>query len=203
MPPVNPVSPFDVLPPVYSPNRTERRLAKQYEAGDFSGGYLTSQIAHFRMPKRLSHHWTRRANAKRLKRRCEKANRELPGNLVTLLHRNDYNNRIRHNTIWLRPVPALTPLPTTPDWLLAQLFYECQGCGFWFIAFGPGNQHTMVYCNDSLGTEGEYPQGPPDLTTFRFYQCSETLDDWLTYYFLDCQNHDKRYEEHIVQYAGM
>ena len=199
--PENIANPFDFIPKPYIATREEKRLAKQYLKGDFSGGYLRSQIAYFRMPKSWAHHLHRKLKTKMLVKLCARANRNVPDVLLALAYNNQFNNRIRHNTIWLRPIPALTPVPSDPAWLLAELFHECQGCGFWFLALGPGDSHAVVYCDDSLGTKGEYPNGPPDLTTLSFYQCADTLDDWLTYYFLDCQNHDRRYDEHSVRLA--
>ena len=49
-------NPFRYLPPVYELSEAEARLAEQYERRDFSGGYLASQIAHFRRPLPAEQH---------------------------------------------------------------------------------------------------------------------------------------------------
>lgn len=199
-----PASPFDCLPEPYIPTDDEIRLSDQYVRGDFSGGYLKSQIAHFRRPGSSDSHAKRREKLRGLIQLVSRDQLELPESFLRLVANDEYIDRIRHNTIWLNPVPALTPLPNHPDWKLVQIFYEGQGCGFWFLLLATNEPHRMVFCNESLGIEGEYPNGfMPDITKFQFYECAESFDEWLTYYLLDCIEGDKRYTQLLEQFPNM
>jgi hypothetical protein len=196
--------PFAFLPPAVELSTEELDLAARYENNDISGGYLRSQIAHFRKPKPKEQHEERRARLRNLQSLVDAEGLKLPDSFVKLVENDDYINRIRHNTIWLTLPEKLVPMPRTPQHQLANIFYEGQGCGFWHLLLAPDKSHVVVFSGDPLGLPGEYIGGfKPDLATYTFYQCAPTFDEWLVYYFLECIDHDKHYADMLEKYPGM
>src|SRR5437588_700128 len=67
LPPDFQTQPFKYLPPKMVLTNAELDLAARYEKGDFSGGYVTSQIALFRRGPSAEQHQKRREKFRRLK----------------------------------------------------------------------------------------------------------------------------------------
>ena len=129
---------------------------------------------------------------------------ELPDRFIQLVADDEYINRIRHNTIWLMIPEVVVPFPNSPDCYLANVFYEGQGCGFWHLLLAPDRSHIVAYSDDPLGLQYDFVPGfKPDLTTYTFYECAPTFDEWLAYYFLDCTAGDKHYAEMLEKYPNM
>lgn len=197
-------NPFDYLPEVYVSSDEELRLADQYLNGDFSGGYVTSQIAYFRAPRKQEQHESRRERIATIQSLVGEANLTLPKSLIELATRDDVMDRIRHNTVWFRPQPRLVDFPAATECKILELFYEGQGCGYWSLLLCPDSSAPMICCDESINVESNYPSGyQPDIATFTFYQCACNFDEWLTIYFLDCQRDDQNYEAMLKKYPGM
>jgi len=197
-------NPFDYLPDLYVSSEEELKQAAQYINGDFSGGYVTSQIAYFRAPRKQEQHATRRERFATMQSLASEANLTLPSTLIELATRDDYVDRIRHNTIWFRPQPMLVDLPAAPECKILELFWEGQGCGYWSLLHCPDGSSPMIYCDDSIDIESNYPFGyQPDIASFVYHQCARNFEEWLTIYFLDCQRDDRNYTEMLQKYPGM
>lgn len=196
--------PFEYLPKTYTLTDEELELAAKYERSDISGGYIRSQVAHFRKPKSAQRHSERKARLATIIAATESQGLALPESFLKLTQTNDYIDRIRHNLIWLRLYPILVPFPHAPEYKLVEIFYEGQGCGYWALLLGPDRSHCVVFYGDSLNTESSYPHGhAPDYSDFSFYRCAASFDQWLAYYFLDCHNSDQTYENLLKQFPGM
>src|SRR5262245_743358 len=110
--------PFAFLPDAIELSPEELDLATRYENNDLSGGYLRSQIAHFRKPQPKERHEQRRARMRTLQLLVAAKRLKLPASFVRLAGNDDYNNRIRHNNVWLMLPDALVPFPSAPDHFL-------------------------------------------------------------------------------------
>ena len=196
--------PYEYLPETIIQSESEKQLAKQYVAGDMSGGYFTSQAAHFRSPKSPESHSDRRQRFASLATLAAGRGLRIPRTLQRFANDDKANNRVRHDTIWFHPFDALVPFPADSTCFLAPLFYEGQGCAFWYLMLSTNSGHQMVFCEESLGVQGEYPGGhEPDIALFTFYSCADTFDEWLAFYFRDCIAGDLKREANLERFKGL
>lgn len=196
--------PFEYLPPRCSLSDEELELAAKYERSDISGGYIRSQIAHFRKPKSQERHTDRKQQVSKIVAAADAGGFGLPSSFLKLVQTDDCVDRIRHNTIWLNLFSELVPFQHDPKYALLEMFYESQGCGYWALLLGPDGFHCVVYYGESLRSDGLTMDGHSTRTfSLIFYRCARNFDEWLAYYFLDCRNSDRNYEELLKQFPGM
>jgi hypothetical protein len=195
--------PFKYLPPRLSLSDTERELASRYDKGDFSGGYIASQIAFFRCGPSAENHHRRRARFQRMKAEVDRRGLVLPQAYVDLVESDDYVSRLRHGNIWLRIPDELVPLPSAPDHVLYLIFYESQGCDYWHLLLSPDGGHVVTYSKHDFGIryESTYWQ-EEDLASIEVYQCAESFAAWIVNYFAECLEHDRHYEDLLKEYPG-
>ncbi len=196
--------PFRYVPEAITLSDAELKLADQYENEDFSGGYLASQIAHFRRPRPKQKHESRRAKFRDLRKNVEREGLVFPSAFVELVESDDYHDRLRHNTIWLTLPDEIVPLPADPSRKLFLIAYECQGCDYWHLLLAPDGTHAIAYCAEPLGRRNMYPGGfKLDPATVDVYQCADSFCEWIVAYFVDCERGDRHYEEMLERYPGM
>jgi hypothetical protein len=195
--------PFKYLPPKITLSDAELDLASRYEKGDFSGGYITSQIARFRQGPSAEAHRQRREKLRRLKAEVNRLGLVLPAAYIELVESDDYVGRLRHNNIWLRIPDEVVPLPSDPEHKLYLIFIESQGCAYWHLLLSPDGGHVVTTSGHHFGLRYQYPGGhEPDLASFEVYQCAENFAAWIVNYFAECLDHDRHYEKLLKEYPG-
>ena len=203
LPPDFATNPFKYLPPRYVLSEDEVDLAARYEQGDFSRGYMQSQIAYFRRDKTLTEHANRKHRFGELKGKAARLGIVLPPALVELVENDDYINRLRHNTVWLGFADEIVPLPSHSDHYLMLVFVEAQGCGNWHLLFAPDGSHMMALSEHGFGDSSAYPGGKqPDPSRFAVYECADSFNAWLVNYFAECVAEDAHYDRLLLQYPG-
>jgi hypothetical protein len=164
LPPDYETQPFKYLPPKIVQSDAELDLAARYEKGNFSGGYVTSQIAFFRRGPSAEQHQERRAKFRRLKAEVFRRGLVLPKAFVELVESDDYVSRLRHNGIWIQLPDDLVPLPSDPEHTLFLIFGEGQGCGYWLLLLAPDGGHVVTFSEHPFGLRNIYAGGyEPDL----------------------------------------
>jgi hypothetical protein len=178
-------NPFKYLPPRYVLSADELDLAARYEQGDFSRGYLASQTAYFRREKTPEEHARRRNRFAPIQAQAERLGLAFPPALLELVETDEYNNRLRHNTMFLSFGTEIAPLPAYPNHFLLLVFAEEQGCGNWHLLFKPDGSHAMALSEHGFGDYDAYPGGKqPDPTRYEVYQCADSFNAWLVNFFL-------------------
>jgi len=197
--------PFAYLPEPYNLTDEENNLAERYRNNDISGGYFRSQIACFRAPKLAIEHERRRDHLSSLRSQAIKSGVSIPASFQRLAERDDYVDRIRHNSIWFDIYPTLVEFPSFPECKLIQAFREGQGCDHWSLLLIPDGSHFVVYHPESLDIESNFPGDgwKPEITNFTFFECTRSLDEWLTVFFLDCVRSDNHYAEMLEKHPDM
>jgi hypothetical protein len=195
--------PFKYLPPRLTLSDAELDLAGRYERCDFSGGYVTSQIAYFRRGPTAEHHRRRREKFQIIRAEVERLGLVLPPAYIELVESDDFVSRLRHNNIWLRIPDEIVPLPSAPDHLLYLIFYESQGCGYWHLLLAPDGGHIVTTSDYPFGLRDQYPAGlSPDPAGFEIYQCAGSFAAWIVNYFADCLEQDRHYERLLEEFRG-
>jgi hypothetical protein len=195
---------FSLLPDRYVLSEEERDLASRYRNNDVSKGYLRSQIAEFRAPRSEEHHRERRAQLDTLKTYLVDTPWKLPDSFVSLCENHEYVNRIRHNNIWLRPIPTLVPPPDQPNSRAVQIFYEGQGCCYFSLLLADDGDHCVLYHEDPIVDSVRPPYAAvEDLDRVKLFRCCDSFDLWLAYYFVDCRAHDDNYNSMLKRFPGM
>jgi hypothetical protein len=186
-------------------SEAELDLARRYEKGDFSGGYGTWQIAHFRRGPSAEQHEARRVQFRRLQAEVHRQGLVLPEPFIELVESDDYVTRLRHNTIWLTVADDVVPLPSHPEYKLFVIFYEGQGCGYWHLLLGSDGSHAVAFSEHGFGLRDTYPGGAgPDVSSIPIYQCATSFAEWIVLYFAECVEGDRHYEKLLAQWpAGM
>jgi len=203
LPPDYKTNPFKYLPPEIVLSDAELKLAEQYENGDFSGGYLSSQIAYFRRARRREDHDRRRAKFHQIKTVTAAEGLTLPSEFITLMETDSYVDRLRHNTIWLQLPDEIVPLPADPSRQMLLFCGEGQGCGYWHLLLSPDGTHCVAYCDEPFGKKGIYPSGyEPDLGDFEVNQCADSFAEWIVAYFAACIQEDRKYEALLAKFPG-
>ncbi len=193
---------FKYLPPKIVLSDAELELAARYEKGDFSGGYVSSQIALFRRGPSAEGHQTRREKLKRLKAEVDRRRLALPEAFVELVESDDYVSRLRHNCIWIQLPDELVPLPSNPEFTLFLIFGEGQGCGFWHLLLAPDGGHVVTFSEHPFGMRDIYPSGyQPDLASFKVYRCADSFAQWIVNFFAESIEGDRHYEEMLQKYT--
>jgi hypothetical protein len=196
--------PFKYLPPKITLSKAELELARRYERGDFSGGYLTSQIARFRRGPTAEQHRRRREKFRQLRSEIDRLGLVLPSAYVELVESDDYVARLRHNSIWLRLPDELVSLPSHPEHKLFLIFQEAQGGGYWHLLLAPGGGHVVAYSEHPFGVQQAFVAGyEPDLGSIEVYQCATSFSRWIVNFFAECIGGDRRYEEILTRYSGV
>ena len=196
--------PFRYLPPIIALSEAELELASRYEKGDFSGGYVTSQIALFRRGPTPEAHQHRREKFRRLRAEVDRLGLVLPDIYIELVQSDDFVARLRHNCIWLQLPDELVSLPSNPEHKLFLIFGEGQGCGYWHLLLAPDGGHIVTYSEHPFGLRNLFPQGcEPDIASFEPYQCAESFSQWIVNFFAECIAGDRQYEKMLEEYAGM
>jgi hypothetical protein len=145
LPPDYETQPLKYLPPRIVLSDEESELAARYEKGNFSGGYVTSQIACFRRGPSAEQHQRRREKFQRLKAEVDRRGLILPEAFIELVESDDYVSRLRHNYIWIQLPDELVPLPSDPEFTLFLIFGEGQGCGYWHLLLAPDGGHVVAF----------------------------------------------------------
>ena len=204
LPPDYEKRPFKYLPPKIVLSDAELDLAARYEKGNFSGGYVTSQIACFRRGPSAEQHQKRREKFGQLKADVDRRGLVLPEAFVELVESDDYVSRLRHNCVWIQLPDELVPLPSDPEHTLFLIFGEGQGCGYWHLLLGPDGGHAVTFSDHPFGLRNLYPSGyQPDLASFKVYRCAESFSQWIVNFFAESIAGDRHYEEMLVKYPGM
>ena len=204
LPPDCETQPFRYLPPKIVLSDAELDLAARYENGNFSGGYVTSQIALFRRGPSAEQHQKRREKFRRLKAEVDRRGLVLPTAFVELVESDDYVSRLRHNCIWIQLPDELVPLPADPQYTLFLIFGEGQGCGYWHLLLAPGGGHVVAFCEHPFGLRDIYPSGhQPDLVSFKVYRCADRFAQWIVNFFAESIEGDRHYEQMLKKYPGM
>jgi hypothetical protein len=192
------------LPPRITLSEFELELASRYEVGDFSGGYITSQIAYFLRGPTAQRHRARRRKFQGLKKEVDRCGLVLPPALVQLVESDDAIARLRHDTIWLTLPDELVPLPANPEYKLFLIFSEAQGGGYWHLLLGPDGGHVVTYSEHPFGLRNVFLKGyEPDLASFAVYQCARSFSQWIVNYFAECVKVDRKYEKILKKYPGI
>jgi hypothetical protein len=192
--------PLKYLPPKIMPSSAELELAAQYEKGDFSGGYLTSQIARFRRGPAAKDHDQRREKFVQLKEEVARRGLVLPEVFVALVESDDYIGRLRHNNLWLQLPDELVPLPENPECVLFLFFGEGQGCGFWHLLLTPDGTPIVTFNEHPFGSR--YCRYQPDLASGEIYRCADSFSQWIIQFFEESKKEDLKYEELLKKYPG-
>jgi hypothetical protein len=205
LPPDYDSEPFKYLPPRIVLSEAELDLARRYEMGDFSGGYGTSQIAHFRRGPSRAQHEARRDRFRRLLKEVHRQGLVLPAPYIELVESDDYVTRLRHNTIWLTVPDEVVPLPSNPDHKLLLIFYEGQGCGYWYLLLGTDGSHVIAFSAHGFGLRNlDHVGVETDISSIPVYQCARSFTEWIVLYFADCIEGDDNYDRLLSQWpAGM
>jgi hypothetical protein len=204
LPPDHGTRPFQYLPPKIILSDAELDLARRYEQGDFSGGYLTSQNAYIRRGPPAEEHRKRREKFRWLKAEVERLGLTLPEAYMELVQSDDFVARLRHNSIWLRLPDELVPLPASPERKLFLIFREGQGCGYWYLLLAPDGGHIVAFSEEPLGLRNAYSKGDaPDPATVEIFQCAETFTQWIVNFFVACREEDVYYDQLLARHPGM
>jgi hypothetical protein len=196
--------PLKYLPPRISLSASELELASQYEAGDFSGGYITSQIAFFRRGPTAPRHRERRNKFRRLKKKVDRYGLVLPDAFIELVESDDAIARLRHDTIWLTLPDELAPLPSNPADKLFLIFREAQGGGYWHLLLLPHGGHVVTYSEHPFGLRRVFLKGyEPDPASVEVYQCAKSFSQWIVNYFMECVKVDRKYANILRKYPGV
>jgi hypothetical protein len=195
--------PFKYLPPRITLSKAELELARRYENGDLSGGYISSQIAFFRRGPSAAEHQRRRDRFRQLKAEVDQLGLILPEAYVQLMESDDYVSRLRHNTIKIQLPDELVSLPSNPECWLFLIFGEGQGCGFWHLLLAPGGEQVVSFAEDPIGLRGMYAPGrQPALASLQLFQCAGSFCEWIVKYFEESIQEDRRYEDILDKYPG-
>jgi hypothetical protein len=182
----------------------ELDLAARYEKGNFSGGYVASQIALFRRGPSAEANQARRETFRRLQAEVDRRGLVLPADFVELVESDDYVSRLRHNCIWIRLPDELVTLPSDPQYTLFLIFGEGQGCGYWHLLLAPDGGHVVAFSEHPFGLRNLYPSGrEPDLASFKVYRCADSFAQWIVNFFAESIEGDRHYEEMLRKYPGM
>lgn len=204
LPPDHETQPLKYLPPKIVLSDAELDLAARYEKGDFSGGYVTSQIALFRRGPSAEQHKKRREKFERLKAEADRRRLVLPEAFVELVESDDYVSRLRHNCIWIQLPDELVPLPSHPEHTLFLIFGEGQGCGYWHLLLAPDGRHSVAFSEHPFGVHNIYPSGfQPGLASFTVYRCADSFAQWIVNLFAESIECDRHYDEMLGKYPGM
>jgi hypothetical protein len=197
--------PLKYLPPRISLSESDLALAAQYELGDFSGGYITSQIAFFRRGPTPERNRERREKFRRLRTEVDRCGLTLPDAFVELVESDDAVARLRHDTIWLRLPDELAPLPSDPDCRLFLIFSESQGGGYWYLLLARDGGHAVAYSElYPFGIHNAFLPGyEPDLHSVEVYQCAGSFPEWIVNFFAECEKVDRKYEKMLREHPGM
>lgn len=196
--------PFKYLPPRIRLSDAELDLANRYQRGDFSGGYVASQIAFFQGGPSAENHRRRRERFQQMRAEVDRLGLVLPPAYVALVESDDYVSRLRHGGIWLRIPDEVVPLPAAPDHMLYLIFYESQGCGYWHLLLSPDGGHVVTTSGYHFGIRYEYPGGRgPNPAEFEVYQCALSFAAWIVNYFAECVEDDRHYERLLKECRGM
>ena len=125
--------PFTLLPHEYVLNAEETELAERYRNNDISGGYVRSQIAAFRAPKKTEEHLRRRQILTQIQDQILDTPFELPDSFVQLCINDSFVDRLRHNNVWLDLVPLLVEIPRMDRCKAIQVTSEGQGCCYFSL----------------------------------------------------------------------
>ena len=198
------IDPFRYLPPRLTLSDAELDMASRYLTGDFSGGYIPSQIAYFRRGPSADQHAARREKFAKLKAEVERLGLVLPNALVALVESDDYVARLRHNSIWLRLPDEIVSLPSSPDHKLFLIFADCQGCGYWHLLLAPDGGHIVTLSEHGFGLHNLYAGGyEPDIASFAVYRCADSFSQWIVNFFEECTEQDRRYDEALELWRRM
>jgi hypothetical protein len=196
--------PLKYLPPRIVLSDVELELAARYEKGNFSGVYVTSQIAFFRRGPSAEQHQKRREKFQRLKAEVDRRGLILPEAFIQLVESDDYVSRLRHNCIWIQLPDELVPLPSDPEFTLFLIFGEGQGCGYWHLLLAPDGGHVVAFSEHPFGLRNIYLSGyQPDLASFKVYRCADSFAQWIVNFFAESIEGDRHYEEMLRKYPGM
>lgn len=196
--------PLRHLPPIIALSEAELDLARRYEQGDFSGGYIASQVAYFRRGPSAENHQHRRGRFRQLKTEVNRLGLVLPPFYIELVESDDFIARLRHNSIWPTLPDHLVALPSSPEYKLFLIFREGQGCGYWHLLLGSDGEHIVTFSAHPLGRRNAYPPGhEPDIASMEIYQCAENFSQWIVNFFVECVEADRDYEELLQKYPNM
>lgn len=196
--------PLKYLPPRIVLSDLELELAARYEKGDFSGGYVASQIAFFRRGPSAEKHQKRREKFQHLKAEVDRRRLVLPEAFIELVESDDYVSRFRHNCIGMQLPDELAPLPSNPKHTLFLIFGEGQGCGYWHLLLAPDGGHVVAFSEHPFGAHWNvYPGGQPDLASFVVYRCADSFSQWIVNFSAESIEADRQYEEMLKRYPGM
>jgi len=196
--------PFTLLPDVYVLNDEESELAQKYRNNDISGGYLRSQIAAFRAPQPQEQHERRRMALSEVQKQILGSPFVLPDAFISVFNNDLFNDRLRHNNIWLDLVPLTFRLPNNDGCAAIQFTSEGQGCCYFSLLLSDDEDHCVLYHEDEAVES--YPPPPsisPRLASIPFVRCCNSFDVWLAHYFVDCRQHDDRYTEMLQTFTDM
>lgn len=196
--------PFALLPERYQLSAEELDLANRYRNNDISKGYIRSQIAAFRAPRPDSHHIQRQTRFAALKESLKATSYVLPKSFIRLCESDDFVNRIRHNNVWLHPVPTLVVLPNRTNSRAVQVFYEGQGCCHFSLLLHDDGTHSVLYHEEPIVDIVHEPYAVvDDLDSVEIFRCCDSFDRWLALYFLECKAHDENYASMLERFPGM
>jgi len=196
--------PLKYLPPTLVLSEAELELARRYERGDFSGGYLTSQISRFRRGPSPESHLRRRERFQELKAEVARLGLALPDSFVTLVESDDFVARLRHDNIWLQLPDELVPLPSNPDHWLFLIFGEGQGGGYWHLLLAPDGGHIVTFSEHPFGIRNAFLPGyEPNLGSFEVLQCAASFSEWFVHSCAECVERDRHYKEILEKHPGM
>lgn len=193
--------PLSHLPPPIEFTDEMDAIANRYLSHDIDWRYYPAfQAAAFLRPKSPELHSERRKKYLSLKTTAESEGFSIPDTLTRLFTNDSFVDRLHHNCVWLALPDELVRLPTDPRFALFSFLIEGQGGG-WHLLLAPNGSHRIVTADDSFGRRSSYPpEHSPNPTAFRIYQCLDSIDRLLLFYFLDSARHDVEYVERLQHF---
>jgi hypothetical protein len=205
LPPGGVGDPFQYLPPEVPFTSQMADMADRYvsnvpHAIDYRF-YPAFQAAAFLRPQTPAQHEKRRTHFASLRQQAEAMGFQLPESLIRLVTTDAYVDRLHNNTIWLDLPEELWPLPADPEKLVFLVFSEGQGCCNWHLLLAPDHSHCVVGCEAPFGVRSVWGSGiVPDYSKFEVKLCADSFDDWLYFFFRDCEKDDRHYLESLNDY---
>jgi hypothetical protein len=208
LPPEGVGDPFQYLPPEVPFTSQMAAMAERYvsnvpHAIDYRFYPAFQAAAHLR-PQTPAQHEKRRTQFASLQQQTEAMGFQLPESLTRLVTTDAYVDRLHHGAIWLGLPEELWRLPADTEKLMFFVFREEQG-GCWHLLLAPDHSHRVVWCEEAFGVPSAWmsyrSSGTlPDFSKYEVKLCADSFDEWLYFFFRDCEMAHHRYFERLYDY---
>jgi hypothetical protein len=194
--------PLSLLPAPVEFTAEMATLADRYWNRDVDwSAYPAYQAAAFLQPKSDKRHSDRRQHFQALRESAESQGFAIPSSLIELFTTDSFIDRLHHNMIWPMLPRQIVRLPADPAFAVLLFLVEGQGCDFWHVLLSPEGAHTVIYSNSAIGVPQNYSPGvSDDFTNCEAFQCMDSVNHLLYYYFKESARDDQQYIERLTQY---